>query len=132
MAGLAAIQTAKNMGAIVRAFDVRAVTKEQVESMGAEFLEITVEEDGAGQGGYAKVSERPAMGDGRVWVVPASCGRDGSLRADLEREAVWHVSKTMAHRRRVYQRSGTKLKIQIIVAILHVLVQNCFCKRSAL
>mmetsp|Transcript_20785 Transcript_20785/g.43716 ORF Transcript_20785/g.43716 Transcript_20785/m.43716 type:complete len:1142 (+) Transcript_20785:166-3591(+) len=54
VAGLAAIQTAKNMGAIVRAFDVRAVTKEQVESMGATFLEVPLEEDGAGAGGYAK------------------------------------------------------------------------------
>ena len=39
VAGLAAIQTAKNMGAIVRAFDVRAAAREQVESMGAEFLQ---------------------------------------------------------------------------------------------
>ncbi|KAL7511555.1 hypothetical protein ACHAXN_008664 [Cyclotella atomus] len=54
VAGLAAIQTAKNMGAIVRAFDVRAVTKEQVESMGATFLEVPIDEDGAGAGGYAK------------------------------------------------------------------------------
>ena len=45
------------MGAIVRAFDVRAVTKEQVESMGATFLEVEIEEDGAGAGGYAKVSK---------------------------------------------------------------------------
>ena len=54
MAGLAAIQTAKNMGAIVRAFDVRPVTKEQVESMGATFLEVDIQEDGSGSGGYAK------------------------------------------------------------------------------
>ena len=54
VAGLAAIQTAKNMGAIVRAFDVRPVTKEQVESMGATFLEVPYEEDGSGSGGYAK------------------------------------------------------------------------------
>ena len=54
MAGLAAIQTAKNMGAIVRAFDVRPVTKEQVESMGATFLEVPFKEDGSGSGGYAK------------------------------------------------------------------------------
>ncbi len=54
VAGLAAIQTAKNMGAIVRAFDVRPVTKEQVESMGATFLEVPIEEDGSGSGGYAK------------------------------------------------------------------------------
>lgn len=54
VAGLAAIQTAKNMGAIVRAFDVRPVTKEQVEAMGGQFLEVNFEEDGSGSGGYAK------------------------------------------------------------------------------
>lgn len=42
MAGLAAIGQAKNMGAIVRAFDTRASVKEQVESLGAEFLEVSV------------------------------------------------------------------------------------------
>ena len=51
---MAAIQTAKNMGAIVRAFDVRPVTKEQVEAMGGQFLEVDFEEDGSGAGGYAK------------------------------------------------------------------------------
>ena len=45
VAGLAAIQTAKNMGAIVRAFDVRPVTKEQVEAMGGHFLEVDHVED---------------------------------------------------------------------------------------
>jgi NAD(P) transhydrogenase len=54
VAGLAAIQTANSMGAIVRAFDVRPVTKEQVESMGATFLEVDIQEDGSGTGGYAK------------------------------------------------------------------------------
>jgi NAD(P) transhydrogenase len=42
VAGLAAIGQAKNMGAIVRAFDTRASVKEQVESLGAEFLEVTL------------------------------------------------------------------------------------------
>ncbi len=55
VAGLAAIGAAKNLGAIVRAFDTRPVVKEQVESMGAEFLELNFAEDGTGQGGYAKV-----------------------------------------------------------------------------
>jgi H+-translocating NAD(P) transhydrogenase len=54
VAGLAAIQTAKNMGAIVRAFDVRPVTKEQVEAMGGHFLDVPYKEDGSGAGGYAK------------------------------------------------------------------------------
>jgi hypothetical protein len=43
VAGLAAIGQAKSMGAIVRAFDTRSVVKEQVESMGAEFLTINIE-----------------------------------------------------------------------------------------
>jgi NAD(P) transhydrogenase subunit alpha len=57
VAGLAAIGAAKSMGAIVRAFDTRPEVKEQVESMDAEFLMLDFEddEDGAGEGGYAKV-----------------------------------------------------------------------------
>jgi len=54
VAGLAAVGQAKNMGAIVRAFDVRPAVKEQVESMGAEFLEVEIQEDGSTEGGYAK------------------------------------------------------------------------------
>jgi H+-translocating NAD(P) transhydrogenase subunit alpha len=54
VAGLAAIGAAKSLGAIVRAFDTRLVVKEQVESLGAEFLELSFEEDGSGEGGYAK------------------------------------------------------------------------------
>lgn len=49
MAGLSAMATARNMGAIVRGFDTRAAVKEQVQSLGAEFLEITgIEESGEG------------------------------------------------------------------------------------
>lgn len=40
VAGLAAVQAAKNMGAIVKAFDVRPAVKEQIESLGGEFLEV--------------------------------------------------------------------------------------------
>ena len=54
VAGLSAVGTAKNMGAIVRAFDTRAAVKEQVQSLGAEFLEVHVKESGEGTGGYAK------------------------------------------------------------------------------
>lgn len=45
MAGLAATGHAKSMGAIVRAFDTRTVVKEQIESMGAEFLTIHIQVD---------------------------------------------------------------------------------------
>lgn len=54
VAGLAAIGAARGMGAIVRAFDTRPTVKEQVKSMGAEFIELDVHEDGEGAGGYAK------------------------------------------------------------------------------
>lgn len=54
VAGLAAVQAAKNMGAIVRAFDVRPAAKEQIESMGGEFLMVEHTEDGSAAGGYAK------------------------------------------------------------------------------
>jgi NAD(P) transhydrogenase subunit alpha len=54
VAGLAAAGTAKSLGAIVRAFDTRAAVKDQVRSMGAEFLELDYKEEGEGTGGYAK------------------------------------------------------------------------------
>lgn len=54
VAGLAAMQLAKKKGAIVYGFDVRAAAKEQVESVGAKFLEVDFKEDGSGAGGYAK------------------------------------------------------------------------------
>ena len=54
VAGLAAIGTATSLGAIVRAFDVRPEVAEQIESMGADFLMLEFEEDGSGEGGYAK------------------------------------------------------------------------------
>ena len=55
VAGLSAIGTAKGLGAIVRAFDTRPEVKDQVESMGGEFLDLDFKEEGAGVGGYAKV-----------------------------------------------------------------------------
>ena len=58
VAGLAAIGAARSLGAVVRAFDTRPVVKEQVESLGAEFLELEFEEDGSGAGGYAKVMSK--------------------------------------------------------------------------
>lgn len=54
VAGLAAIGAARSMGAIVRAFDTRPEVAQQIESMGAEFLTINMEELSSGSGGYAK------------------------------------------------------------------------------
>jgi NAD(P) transhydrogenase subunit alpha len=55
VAGLSAVTAAKGLGAIVRAFDTRLAVKEQVESLGAEFLVLEFDESGEGEGGYAKV-----------------------------------------------------------------------------
>lgn len=54
VAGLAAVGCAKSMGAIVRVFDTRAAVAEQAKSLGAEFLTVSLKEDGEGKGGYAK------------------------------------------------------------------------------
>ena len=45
---------ARRMGAITRGFDTRSAAREQVQSLGAEFIEVELEEDGSGAGGYAK------------------------------------------------------------------------------
>ena len=54
VAGLASIGAANSLGAIVRAFDTRKEVAEQIESMGAQFLTVNIEEDGATSSGYSK------------------------------------------------------------------------------
>ncbi len=54
VAGLAAIGASHSLGAIVRAFDTRVAVRDEVKSLGGEFLELDLEEDGTGAGGYAK------------------------------------------------------------------------------
>lgn len=54
VAGLQAIATARRLGAVVSAYDTRAVVKEQVQSLGAKFVELDIGEDAQGKGGYAK------------------------------------------------------------------------------
>lgn len=58
VAGLSAIATARRLGAIVRGFDTRSAAREQVESLGAEFIEVNIKEDGDAAGGYAKVMSK--------------------------------------------------------------------------
>jgi len=58
VAGLAAIAAAKALGAEVRAFDVRAAAREQIESLGATFLQVDIQESGDGGGGYAKTMSK--------------------------------------------------------------------------
>jgi proton-translocating NAD(P)+ transhydrogenase subunit alpha len=58
VAGLQAIATARRLGAVVEAYDVRPVVKEQVESLGAKFVELDIEsEDAEDRGGYAKAQD---------------------------------------------------------------------------
>ena len=54
VAGLQAIGTARRLGAVVKAYDVRAETKEQAESLGAQFLVLKSAVDATGTGGYAR------------------------------------------------------------------------------
>jgi NAD(P) transhydrogenase subunit alpha len=54
VAGLQAIATARRLGAVVQGFDVRSAVKEQVESLGAKFLEFDLGGDLEGDGGYAR------------------------------------------------------------------------------
>jgi NAD(P) transhydrogenase subunit alpha len=57
VAGLQAIATAKRLGAMVSAYDVRAAVKEQIESLGAKFVVLDMGESAEGQGGYAKAMD---------------------------------------------------------------------------
>ncbi len=54
VAGLQAIATARRLGAVVEAFDIRPTVREEVQSVGAKFIEINLEEDTVAEGGYAK------------------------------------------------------------------------------
>ncbi|HSL81972.1 MAG TPA: Re/Si-specific NAD(P)(+) transhydrogenase subunit alpha, partial [Thermoanaerobaculia bacterium] len=54
VAGLQAVATAKRLGAVVEVSDIRPEVKEQVESLGGKFIELPMQESGAGAGGYAK------------------------------------------------------------------------------
>ena len=61
VAGLQAIATARRLGAQVWAYDVRPEVKEQIQSLGAKFIEFDLGESGAGQGGYAKILSHDAQ-----------------------------------------------------------------------
>jgi len=61
VAGLQAIATARRLGAVVSGYDVRAAVKEQIESLGAKFVNIKIEESGEGEGGYAKALSEAAI-----------------------------------------------------------------------
>jgi len=69
VAGLQAIATARRLGAVVSGYDVRAVVKEQVQSLGATFLEFDLGGDAEGAGGYAKELTPEQQERQRAWMV---------------------------------------------------------------
>jgi NAD(P) transhydrogenase subunit alpha len=69
VAGLQAIATARRLGAVVSGYDVRAVVKEQVQSLGATFLEFDIGESAEGSGGYAKELTPEQQERQRAWMV---------------------------------------------------------------
>ena len=74
VAGLQAIGTARRLGAVVKAYDVRPETREQAESLGAQFVKLKTTIDATGAGGYAR--ELTAGGAGR----PAGRAQRGDRR----------------------------------------------------
>ena len=79
VAGLQAIATARRLGAIVFGYDVRAAVKEQVQSLGAKFLEIDVGESAEGTGGYAKELSQEAIAKQRAGMVKAIGAADAVI-----------------------------------------------------
>jgi NAD(P) transhydrogenase subunit alpha len=69
VAGLQAIATARRLGAVVSGYDVRAAVKEQVQSLGATFLEFDLGADAEGTGGYAKELTPEQQERQRAWMV---------------------------------------------------------------
>jgi len=69
VAGLQAIATARRLGAVVSGYDVRAVVKEQVQSLGATFLEFDLGGDAEGTGGYAKELTLEQQERQRAWMI---------------------------------------------------------------
>jgi H+-translocating NAD(P) transhydrogenase subunit alpha len=76
VAGLQAIATARRLGAVVSGYDVRAVVKEQVLSLGASFLEFDLGADAEGAGGYAKELTPEQQERQRAWMVEQIAAND--------------------------------------------------------
>ena len=121
VAGLQAIATARRLGATVEAFDVRRVVKEQVESLGAKFIEVESAEDAQTASGYAKevsdeykakqaavLRERLARADACITtaLILASARPSWSARSKLRRcvpaacSSIWRRSKEATARSR--------------------------------
>jgi NAD(P) transhydrogenase subunit alpha len=77
VAGLQAIATARRLGAVVEAYDVRPAVKEQIESLGAKFVELPIETgDAQDKGGYAKAMDEDFYRRQREMMARAVAGAD--------------------------------------------------------
>src|SRR5207302_7940104 len=84
VAGLHAIATARRLGAVVWGYDVRPAVKEQVESLGAKFLEFPLEEqDLEDRGGYAKALSSEAQARQQQWLADQIKGFDAVITTAL-------------------------------------------------
>ena len=88
VAGLQAIATARRLGAVVEVSDIRPAVKEQVESLGAKFIELPLAESGEGAGGYAREMGEEFLRQQRE-IVPAARlrGRRGDHHRPGARQA---------------------------------------------
>jgi NAD(P) transhydrogenase subunit alpha len=81
VAGLQAIATAKRLGAVVSAYDVRPAVKEQVQSVGARFIELPIDtSDAQDKGGYAKAQSEETLAKQRALMASRSATRTSSSR----------------------------------------------------
>ncbi len=83
VAGLQAIATARRLGAVVSAYDVRAAVKEQIHSLGATFLEFDLGADAEGAGGYAKELTPEQQERQRAWMVEQIGANDAVITTAL-------------------------------------------------
>ena len=83
VAGLQAIATARRLGAVVSAYDVRAAVKEQIHSLGATFLEFDLGGDAEGAGGYAKELTPEQQERQRAWMVEQIGANDAVITTAL-------------------------------------------------
>ncbi len=83
VAGLQAIATTRRLGAAVTGFDVRAAVREQVESLGATFLDLELETDAEGEGGYARELDEEARRRQQAALAEAMTGFDAVITTAL-------------------------------------------------
>lgn len=76
VAGLQAIATARRLGAVVEAFDIRPAVKEEVQSLGAKFIEVKLDEDTVAEGGYAKEISEESKRRTQEMVADTVAGAD--------------------------------------------------------